>query len=42
MVALASSKEEVMEQLKNDVYAKSEVWDFEKVSCILSRHWAFG
>ena len=32
MVALASSKEEVMEMLKNDVYAKNEVWDFEKVS----------
>lgn len=30
MVALASSKEEVLEQLKNDVYAKNEVWDFSK------------
>lgn len=32
MVALASSKEEVIEYLKNDIYAKSEVWDFSKVS----------
>ena len=30
MVALASSKEEVMEMLKKDIYAKSEVWDFSK------------
>ena len=34
MVALASSKEEVLEKLKNDVYAKSEVWDFSKASLI--------
>jgi uncharacterized protein len=32
MVAQASSKEEVLEILKNDIYAKSEVWDFSKVS----------
>ena len=32
MVALASSKEEVLEILKNDIYAKNEVWDFSKVS----------
>jgi hypothetical protein len=31
MVALASSKEEVLEQLKADIYAKNEVWDFSKV-----------
>ncbi|KAI9048680.1 hypothetical protein LZ554_007511 [Drepanopeziza brunnea f. sp. 'monogermtubi'] len=31
MVALASSKEEVLEQLKTDTYAKNEVWDFSKV-----------
>ena len=31
MVALASSKEEVLEQLKSDIYAKNEVWDFSKV-----------
>ena len=30
MVALASSKEEVLEQLKNDIYAKNSVWDFSK------------
>lgn len=32
MVALASSKEEVIEQLKNDIYAKSDVWDLSKAS----------
>ena len=32
MVAVASSKEEVLEFLKNDIYAKNEVWDFSKVS----------
>ncbi|PBP21733.1 YCII-related domain protein [Diplocarpon rosae] len=32
MVALASSKEEVIEQLKADTYARNEVWDFSKVS----------
>lgn len=31
MVALASSKEEVIEKLKADIYAKNEVWDFTKV-----------
>ncbi|KAH6722361.1 hypothetical protein BKA61DRAFT_667105 [Leptodontidium sp. MPI-SDFR-AT-0119] len=31
MVALASSKEEVIEQLKADIYAKNEVWDFSKI-----------
>ncbi|KAJ5041020.1 uncharacterized protein L3040_005577 [Drepanopeziza brunnea f. sp. 'multigermtubi'] len=31
MVALASSKEEVLEQLKADTYAKNEVWDFSKI-----------
>jgi len=32
MVALASSKEEVLELLKKDVYAQNEVWDFSKAS----------
>jgi hypothetical protein len=32
MVAYASSKEEVMETLKKDIYAESGVWDFSKVS----------
>jgi len=32
MVALASSKDEVLEMLKKDIYAKSGVWDFSKVS----------
>jgi hypothetical protein len=31
MVAYASSKEEVLEQLKSDIYAESGVWDFSKV-----------
>ncbi|PMD55575.1 uncharacterized protein K444DRAFT_617258 [Hyaloscypha bicolor E] len=31
MVASASSKEELLEILKNDIYAKSEVWDFDKI-----------
>ncbi len=32
MVAVASSKEEVLELLKKDIYAENEVWDFSKVS----------
>lgn len=32
MVAVAASKEEVIEQLKKDVYSESDVWDFSKVS----------
>lgn len=31
MVALASTKEEVMSQLKKDIYSENDVWDFEKV-----------
>jgi len=31
MVALASSKEEVLEELKKDVYSKNQVWDFSKI-----------
>jgi len=31
MVAYASSKEEVLEALKKDIYAESGVWDFSKV-----------
>jgi len=34
MVAYASSKEEVLEQLKKDVYAESGVWDFSKVQIL--------
>jgi hypothetical protein len=33
MLASADSKEEVLEQLKKDVYA-SDVWDLEKVEVI--------
>lgn len=33
MVALASSKEEVLEALKRDTYAENNVWDFSKVCC---------
>lgn len=32
MLALADSKEEVMEKLKADVYSESGVWDWDKVS----------
>jgi len=32
MVAYASSKEEVLETLKKDIYANSGIWDFSKVS----------
>jgi len=39
MVALASSKEEVLEKLKSDIYAKSEVWDFSKVSLYKVEEW---
>lgn len=39
MVALASSKEEVLEKLKSDIYAKSEVWDFSKVSLYMVGEW---
>lgn len=31
LVAVASSKEEVLEELKKDIYAKSNVWDLSKV-----------
>jgi hypothetical protein len=31
MVCVAASKEEVYEVLKNDIYAKNEVWDLSKV-----------
>ncbi|TQV95337.1 hypothetical protein V2A60_009630 [Cordyceps javanica] len=30
-VALAESKEEVLEQLKDDIYVTSGVWDLEKI-----------
>lgn len=42
MVAYASSKAEVLETLKKDIYAESGVWDFSKVCLIhifLSYHW---
>jgi hypothetical protein len=31
MLANAATKEQVIEQLKKDIYFKSKVWDFEKV-----------
>lgn len=34
MVAYASSKEEVLEALKADIYAKSGIWDFSKVGWV--------
>ncbi|KAI9642908.1 hypothetical protein NHQ30_008642 [Ciborinia camelliae] len=36
MIALASSKEEVLEALKKDVYAENDVWDFSKVCNIIT------
>ncbi|KFY89787.1 hypothetical protein V500_05486 [Pseudogymnoascus sp. VKM F-4518 (FW-2643)] len=33
-IAHATTKEEVMVELKNDVYAKGEVWDFEKIQIL--------
>jgi hypothetical protein len=32
MLALAASKQEVVDALKSDPYFKSDVWDWEKVS----------
>jgi hypothetical protein len=32
MMAVASSKEEVLEKIKKDVYAGQGVWDMDKVS----------
>lgn len=31
MLAYAASEEEVVKKLKEDVYTKNEVWDWEKV-----------
>ena len=39
MLALAESKEEVVKALKEDVYYKSDVWDWDKVSAVIR---AFG
>lgn len=36
MIAHAATKEEVIEQLKLDVYSSSGVWDWEKV-CSVSK-----
>lgn len=35
VVAVGASKEEVIEKLKEDVYAKNNVWDFDNVSYAL-------
>ena len=42
MVALASSKEEVLETLKKDIYARSDVWDMSKAgfNVIMNRNFA--
>jgi hypothetical protein len=37
MMAVASSKEEVMEKLRSDVYADKGVWDMDKVSFLMIR-----
>ena len=34
MLALAESKEEVLEQIKNDVYCKEGIWDMDKIQVI--------
>ncbi|KAF2262308.1 hypothetical protein CC78DRAFT_468301 [Lojkania enalia] len=34
MLVGAKTREEVVERLKNDVYVKGEVWDWEKVQII--------
>ena len=39
VVTWATSREEVIEKLKKDIYAKNEVWDFEKVLEISRRYW---
>ncbi|KAI1002533.1 hypothetical protein K3495_g5661 [Podosphaera aphanis] len=31
VIALAASRDEVIQKLKDDVYAEHEVWDFDKV-----------
>lgn len=31
MLACAESKEQVLEQLKSDIYNTSEVWDWDKI-----------
>ena len=31
LVAVAESKEEILNDLKNDIYAREGVWDVEKV-----------
>jgi len=31
MIAVAESEEAVIEQLKKDVYAENDVWDFSKI-----------
>ena len=37
IVCVAGSKEEVIEKLKKDVYAESNVWDFSKVWNLVTR-----
>ncbi|KAL6714955.1 hypothetical protein ACLMJK_007215 [Lecanora helva] len=32
MLAIAESREEVVERLRNDVYSKNNVWDWDKVT----------
>ena len=37
MLAMANSKEEVLDELRKDPYFKNEVWDFEKVGAAQAR-----
>lgn len=39
MIAVAESEEAVIEQLKKDVYAENDVWDFSKVCCSQLDNW---
>lgn len=39
MLCLASSKEEVLERVKRDVYTQNGVWDVEKVSSFFFFFW---
>jgi hypothetical protein len=41
VVALASSKEEVLETLKKDIYARSDIWDMSKAGLNVIRNWNF-
>lgn len=42
MIVVAESAEEAKNMLKDDVYVKADVWDFEKVRMTLAvLHWGY-